>query len=57
MLLGLFEILRASRPAAHKGRYSLTSTQALKLKDNWLHSCFSNKEESLSSEALSALRD
>ena len=31
MLLGLFEILRASRPAADKGKYSLTSRQALKL--------------------------
>ena len=28
--VGLFEILRASRPAAHKGNHSLTSTQALK---------------------------
>ena len=34
MLLGLFENLRASRPAAHKRRYSLTSKQALKLKGN-----------------------
>ena len=34
MPLGLFEILRASRPAAHKGRYSLTSKQAFKLKGN-----------------------
>ena len=32
MLLGLFEVLRASRPAAHQGKHSLTSTQALKLK-------------------------
>ena len=29
--LGLFETLRASRPAADKGSYSLTNTQALKL--------------------------
>ena len=34
MLLGLFENLNASRPEAHKGEYSLTSTQALKLKGN-----------------------
>ena len=35
MLLALFEILKASRPAAHnKGKYSLTGTQALKLKGN-----------------------
>ena len=47
MLLGLFETLRASRPAAHKGRYSLTITQALKLTGNRLHTCFSNKEAPL----------
>ena len=56
MLLGLFEILRASRPAADKGKYSLTSTQALKRKAID-YTCFSNKKESLSSKALSALRD
>ncbi len=58
MLLALFEILKASRPAAHnKGMYSLTSTQALKLKGNSTAHLLSNKNESLSSEALSALRD
>ena len=31
MLLGLFETMRASRPAADKENYSLTNTQALKL--------------------------
>ena len=30
----LYQILRASRPAAHKEKYSQTSTQALKLKGN-----------------------